>query len=85
MVKVQQFTTNIKGKKNSLIVRKSNNNIIFSMTDLSTIFSDCGVSIENNSRWKKKAQCREFFKKKSLNGMVPISHREEKRIVQMNF
>ena len=55
------------------------------MTDLSTIFSDCGVSIEKNSRWKKKAQCREFFKKKSLNGMVPISHREEKRIVQMNF
>lgn len=39
MIKVQHFTTNIKGKKNSLIVRKSNNNIIFSMTDLSTIFS----------------------------------------------
>lgn len=60
MIKVQHFTTNIKGKKNSLIVRKSNNNIIFSMTDLSTIFSDCGVSIEKNSRWKKKAQCRGF-------------------------
>lgn len=39
MIKIQHFTTNIKGKKNSLIVRKSNNNIIFSMTDLSTIFS----------------------------------------------
>lgn len=59
MIKVQHFTANIKGKKNSLIVRKSNN-IIFSMTDLSTIFSDCGVSIEKNSRWKKKAQCRGF-------------------------
>ena len=39
MIKVQHFTTNTKGKKNSLTGRKSNNNIIFSMTDLSTIFS----------------------------------------------
>ena len=46
MIKVQHFTTNIKGKKNSLIVRKSNNNIIFSMTDLSTIFSDCGYLLK---------------------------------------